>query len=208
MCCRMQVNCWQLGWELISPQSHSWFLTRGKIKKTPKYNFRRKLHEYLNASIQISEGSLGRNLGLMLLPLTVFMQKWSREWERLPLIRGNSSLLLQGPIPFLMRICPTSRLVFAYPQGSSLDSAAWSRHKTNSVRKKAYIFIMSVLLLCSLRQRGGVVYRMDGWMRCAEGRVQDYTLLAAFCYCTHPRYQQTPALNSSMISELPEAFLS
>lgn len=137
--CTLTAGSWAE--DSFPPRATSWFLTRGKIKKIPKYNFSRKLHECLYDSVQISEGSLRRNLGLLPLPWLCSCKNDSENGKTLPLTRGNSSLLLKGPIPFLMHICPTLKLVFAYPQGSSLGSATWSDTKLTQYEKKTSVFL-------------------------------------------------------------------
>lgn len=100
----------------------------------------RKIYEYPCDSVQISQGFLERNLDFChLLPLC----SWINESENgLPLIKGNNSLLLKEPVPFLLHVCP-SFLLHQVQCPCSHGVSQFSdliQQKSHPLRKKEYIF--------------------------------------------------------------------
>lgn len=84
-----------------------------------------KNYEYPYDSVQISQGFLERNLDFCHLLGLCSCINDPENGLTLPLIRGNNSLLLKEPVPFLLHvtslISPALGLVFMQPQGKSVQ---------------------------------------------------------------------------------------
>lgn len=80
------------------------------LQKIQKYIFSRKKKkncEYPCDSVQISQGFLERNLDFCHLLRLCSCINDPENGLTLPLIRGNNSLLLKGPVPFLLHVHPS-----------------------------------------------------------------------------------------------------
>lgn len=101
---RAAPRCAQHRITLITGCSANLFSLPQKYRST--FLAEKKNCEYPCDSVQISQGFLERNLDFCHLLRLCSCINDPENGLTLPLIRGNNSLLLQGPIPFLLHVHP------------------------------------------------------------------------------------------------------
>lgn len=101
------------------------------LQKIQKYIFSRKKKncEYPCDSVQISQGFLERNLDFCHLLRLCSCINDPENGLTLPLIRGNNSLLLKGPVPFLLHPSLSCIRSGAGAATGRVSSVTWSGRK-------------------------------------------------------------------------------